>query len=235
MSRLLRFSFVFCLLATALVVVAVGQAQAGLIISGVYDAPLPGGDPKGIELTATADIPDLTIYGLETVGNGGTSNGVPDAGMPAGSLSAGEHYYVTNGDGVDFTQWFGFAPDFPSAPTAAVSHNGDDVIIVWKSGAIHDQYGETGVDGTGTAWESLDGWAYRKNGKTANGGAFDANNWTYSGANAWDGDDLADDSGTNAGSSAVMPLGTYRVPEPASIVLIGFAGLLMANRRQRKA
>ena len=27
------------------------SAQAGLIITGVFDAPLPGGDPKGVELT----------------------------------------------------------------------------------------------------------------------------------------------------------------------------------------
>ena len=200
-----------------------GAAQADLLITGVFDAPLPGGDPKGVELTATENIPDLSIYGLETVGNGGTSNGVPDAGLPAVSLSAGAHYYVTNGDGVDFTQWFGFAPDFPSAPGAAVSHNGDDVIIVYKNGAVHDQYGETGVDGTGTVWESLDGWAYRNNGSSANGGAFDPANWFFSGANAWDGDDLDDDSGTNAGSSAVMPIGSY-IPEPASFALISLGG-----------
>ncbi len=207
-----------------------GAAQADLLITGVFDAPLPGGDPKGVELTATEDIPDLSIYGLETVGNGGVSNGVPDAGLPAVALSAGDHYYVTNGDGVDFTQWFGFAPDFPSAPGAAVSHNGDDVIIVYESGVVHDQFGVTGVDGTGTAWESLDGWAYRNDNATANAGAFVDTNWSYSGPNAWDGDDGPLDDGTNAGSSAVMPLGTY-VPEPASLALIGFGGLAMLRRR----
>ena len=208
------------------------SAQANLLITGVFDAPLPGGDPKGVELTATSDIADLSIYGLETVGNGGVSNGVPDAPLPAGSLLAGEHYYVTNHDGVDFTQWFnGLVADFPSAPNAAVSHNGDDVIILYESGAVHDQFGETGVDGTGTAWESLDGWAYRNNGSLANAGAFSAANWTFSGPNAWDGADLPDDSGTNAGSSSVMPIGTYAVPEPASLTLIALGGLAMLRRR----
>jgi PEP-CTERM motif len=211
-----------------------GAAQAGLIITGVFDAPLPGGDPKGVELTATSNIADLSVYGLETVGNGGVSNGVPDSGLPAVALSAGDRYYVTNGDGVDFAQWFGFAPDFPSAPGAAVSHNGDDVIILYESGVVHDQFGETGIDGTGTAWESLDGWAYRNNGATANGGAFSASNWFFSGPNAWDGDDNVGgglDNGTNAQSSPPMPIGTY-VPEPASLALIAMGGLAMLRRRR---
>ncbi len=236
MIRLLRLHFVFSLVVASLVL-AMGQAQAGLIISGVFDAPLPGGDPKGVELTATADIPDLSVYGLEVAGNGNPSNGVPDTNLPAGSLSAGDHYYVTNGDGVDFAQWFSpLTVDLASAGNAAVSHNGDDVILLWKSGAVHDQFGVTEQDGTGEAWESLDGWAYRNNGSSANGGAFDANNWTFSGANVWDGDDGPLDDGTNALSSAPMPIGTYsNIPEPASIVLLGFAGLWLVAGTRRKA
>jgi hypothetical protein len=207
-----------------------GAAQADLLITGVYDAPLPGGLPKGIEVYATEDIPDLSVYGVETVGNGGTSNGVPDAQFPAGSLSAGDFYYLEHGDGVNFTQWFGFAPDWSLVPGSGVSHNGDDVLIIYESGVVHDQFGETGVDGTGTAWESLDGWAYRNDGATANGTAFVATNWYYSGPNAWDGDDGALDDGTNALSSPPMPIGTY-VPEPASLALVTLGGLAMLRRR----
>lgn len=238
MIRALRFRHVLGLLAAALVVlVAFGQAQASLVISGLFDAPLPGGDPKGVELTATADIADLSIYGLETVGQTSASNGVPDADLPAVSLNAGDHFYVTNGDGVDFTQWFGFAPDFPSAPTGAVSHNGDDTIILWLGGVRHDQFGFEGVDGTGMPHDTNDGWAYRNSGLSANGSAFDASNWFFSGANAWDGDDNVGggtDNGTNAESSPPMPIGTFvGIPEPTSIVLVGLASMLMAGLRRR--
>ena len=76
-----------------------GAAQADLIITGVFDAPLPGGLPKGIEVYATENIADLSVYGVETVGNGGVSNGVPDAPLPAVSLNAGDFYYLEHGDG----------------------------------------------------------------------------------------------------------------------------------------
>ncbi|MEZ6193811.1 MAG: hypothetical protein R3C45_21415 [Phycisphaerales bacterium] len=222
-----HYSTTACL---AALLMAGGAAQADLLITGVFDAPLPGGLPKGIEVYATQNIPDLSIYGVETVGNGGVSNGVPDAVLPAVSLNAGDFYYLEHGDGTMFTQWFGFAPDFASVPGAGVSHNGDDVIIIYENGIVHDQYGETGVDGTGTAWESLDGWAYRNNNSSANGGAFVASNWFYSGPDAWDGDDLVDDTGTNAGSSAVMPIGSY-VPEPASAAVMSLFALAALRRR----
>ncbi len=224
-----RCKFALAFGAIAAIGLGASQASANLIITGVYDGPLPGGDPKGVELTATANIADLSIYGLETVSNGGISTGLEEATLPAVSLNAGDYFYVVNGNGVDFTQWFGFAPDVTVAAGGAVNHNGDDVIILYESGAVHDQFGETGVDGSLTAWDTLDGWAYRNNGASANGGAFSAANWSFSGANAWDGDDGPLDDGTNALSTPPMPIGTY-VPEPASLALIGLGGLAMIRR-----
>ncbi|MDP6539346.1 MAG: hypothetical protein QF410_07345, partial [Planctomycetota bacterium] len=45
-----------------------------------------------------------------------------------------------------------------------------------------DIYGDLGIDGTGTAWEYTDSYAYRC-GDTANGGVFAATDWTIPGAN----------------------------------------------------
>ena len=45
-----------------------------LKINDVIDGPLSGGLPKAIELLATADIADLSIYGIGSANNGGGSD-----------------------------------------------------------------------------------------------------------------------------------------------------------------
>jgi plastocyanin len=45
-----------------------------LLISGVFDGPLPGGQPKGIELYVINDIADLSVYGVGSANNGGGSD-----------------------------------------------------------------------------------------------------------------------------------------------------------------
>jgi len=42
-----------------------------LVITGVFDAPLPGGLPKGIELYVINDIDDLSSFGVGSANNGG--------------------------------------------------------------------------------------------------------------------------------------------------------------------
>ena len=216
---------------------ATAAAPGSLIITGVFDGPLPGGDPKGVELYATAAIADLSIYGLETASNGGASGGAPEATLPADTLAAGEFYYVSNRDDGDFAQWFGFAANFSGPSGGAVNHNGDDVLLLYQSGAVIDSFGELGVDGSGTPWETLDGWAYRNNGVSANGGTFDAGNWSFSGPNAWDGNDHVNggsDNGTNATATPPFPAGTFQIPEPTSTLLGGLGlGLLFLLRRKK--
>jgi len=218
-----------------------GFSDASIIITGVFDGPLPGGDPKGVELYVVTTT-DLSQYAIGTANNGLGSDG-PESGSLAPSpttVTAGSFLYLTNGDGADFTQWFGFAPTITSVSGSALNHNGDDAIELFFDASaafvgaetVVDTFGDINTDGTGTAWDNVDGWAYRNNGVDANGGSFDANNWSFSGANAWDGDDLPDDSGTNALSSAPFPTGTFAIPEPNS-ALLGALSLLLLIRRQR--
>ena len=44
---------------------------------------------------------------------------------------------------------------------AAVSQNGNDAIELFKNGVVIETFGDINVDGTGTAWEYADSWAYK--------------------------------------------------------------------------
>ena len=154
----------------------------GLIISGVIDGPLSGGLPKAIELFVTADIADLSIYGIGSANNGGGSDG--EEITLSGSATAGQYLYVASeADG--FQSYFGFAPDFIGG---AANINGDDAIELFENGAVIDVFGDINVDGTGEPWEHLDGWAYRVADTGPDGATFVLDNWVFSGPNALDGE-----------------------------------------------
>ena len=68
-------------------------AASDLVITGVVDGPLSGGVPKAIELCATADVADLSIYGVGSANNGGGTDG-EEFTFPAVGVSAGTFVYV---------------------------------------------------------------------------------------------------------------------------------------------
>lgn len=183
------------------------NASGQLIITAVYDGPLSGGTPKGVELFATADIPDLSIFGLGSANNGGGTDG-QEFTFPNDSASEGDFIYVST-EIPGFSNYFGFAPDTTSG---SMSINGDDAIELFKNGSAIDVFGVLNVDGNGEPWEYLDGWAYRVSG-TAADGTFNLADWTFSGPNALDG------CSTNASCvDAVMPIGTYAAPLPIDLI-----------------
>lgn len=170
-----------------------------LVISGVYDMPLTGGTPKGVELYVIEDIADLSVYGVSSANNGSGATGTPEFTFPSVSAAAGSYIYVSS-SAAEFQTYFGFLPDHTSV---ALSINGDDAIELFFNGTVVDVFGDVNVDGTGQSWEYLDGWAYRNAGEVSNGGTFDALNWTFSGTNAVDG------CTDNATCASVFPIGTY--------------------------
>ncbi len=173
-------------------------AEDDLIITGVIDGPLSGGTPKAIELFVVNNIPDLSIYGLGSANNGGGTDG-EEFTFPSDSATAGEYIYVTTDD-TQFQSFFGFGADYVNG--AAPGINGDDAIELFTNGSVSDIFGE--IDGSNQqAWDYQDGWAYRNMGTGPDGATFAVNNWTYSGANALDGET------TNASASTPFPLGTY--------------------------
>ncbi len=179
-----------------------------MIITGVYDGPLPGGTPKGVELYVTENIPDLSIWGLGSANNGGGTDSVEYA-FPQVAVSMGDYIYITN-DSLQFIAFFGFEP---MNETNAMAINGDDAIELFKEGVVVDVYGDIDVDGNGEVWEYLDGWAVRNSGTGPDGTTFVSGNWSYSGINQLEG------GMTNAECMMPFPLESYTGGLPADVVI----------------
>lgn len=195
------------LFAAMLFLSSVVLGQSELMITGVYDGPLTGGTPKGVELYVLNDIPDLSIYGLGSANNGGGTDG-EEFTFPADAATAGDYIYVASED-VEFPNFFGFAPDYVSG---AMSINGDDAIELFQNGSVVDLYGDINLDGTGQAWEYLDSWAYRNNG-TSPSATFSVADWSIPGPNVFDGET------TNADAGQPMPIGTFD-PEGGTTITV---------------
>ncbi len=186
---------------------AVGALNAQVIIKGVFDGPLSGGAPKFVELFAVTTT-DLTGYALRNHNNGATGFTNSTDISSLGTLNAGEYAYViVTGQDDEFRTYFGLSmTDFDALNTvtgAAPNVNGDDAISLFDGTNNVDVFGVIGTDGTGEAWEYLDGWAY-KNNNTNN--AFSPSDWTFSGVNATDG------CTTNATCSSMFPSGNSVLP-----------------------
>ena len=177
-----------------------GAATNSMVITGVFDGPLTGGTPKGVEIFILKDISDLTKFGISSITNGaGTLGGTVEFPFPAGAATAGSFIYVSSEE-PGFLAYFGFAPTYV---TGVVAVNGDDAFELIENGQIIDVFGEVSVDGTGRPWDYLDGWAYRKSNTGPEGTTFTDTNWTYSGIDALDG------TTTNSTATTPFPIGTY--------------------------
>lgn len=176
-----------------------GPPTNALVLTGAYDGPLTGGTPKGIELYALQDIPDLSKFGISSITNGaGSSAGNIEYNFPADAITAGTHIYLAI-EATQFNAFFGFDPTYINA---VVSINGDDSIELYENGVIIDTFGDVTMDGSGLSWDYLDGWAYRLD-NTGPDGSFVESNWTFSGANALDGETL------NSSAATPYPIGSY--------------------------
>ena len=84
------------------------------------------------------------------------------------SVAAGVHLYVAT-ESTQFNNWFGFAPDYTDS---AANINGNDAIELFQGGNVIDVFGDINVDGSGEAWDYLDGWAYRNDNTGPDGTTF---------------------------------------------------------------
>ncbi len=176
----------------------VNVSAAQLIITGVFDGPLPGGNPKGIELFATEDISNLASYAVGSANNGGGSAG-EEFTFPGESATSGQFLYLGT-EQFEFENFFGILPDYT---TSAMLINGDDAIELFHEGQVIDTFGQIDVDGTGEPWEYVDGWAYRVDQTGPDGSTFKLEAWFFSGPDALDGETFNDDA------ISPVPVGTY--------------------------
>jgi plastocyanin/DNA/RNA endonuclease YhcR with UshA esterase domain len=177
--------------------ISFGLNAQDMIITGVFDGPLSGGTPKVVEFYVINNISDLSIYGFGSANNGGGTDGV-EFTFPAQPAVAGTFLYLADA-APNFTAYFGFNADFTDGSAGI---NGDDAVELFLNGTAYDVFGDINVDGTGTAWDYLDGWAYRNNMGTMST-TFTVAEWTYSGINATDGET------SNATAVSMFPVGTY--------------------------
>ena len=189
-----------CTLVFVLAMLPFVSGQA--VITAVFDGPLGGGTPKGVEIYFTQDVADLTRVGLSSANNGSGPTGTPEFTLPGGSVTMGQYIYVASED-ANFNLFFGFLPDFVDNAAGSVFINGDDAIELFFDGAVIDVFGDVNVDGTGQPWEHLDGWAARLPNTGPDGSTFTISSWQFSGVDALDGEM------TNATAATPVPIKSY--------------------------
>ncbi len=207
MNKNLLLTFFLFFMASAQLL---GQC-GNLYIGGVIDGPLSGGTPKGIQICASGDVADLSIYGIGVANNGGGSDG-QEFTFPAESISNGDCFWIgsnTNG----WIAWFGFEPCLTSGVAGI---NGDDPIELFCSGSLEDEFGDVALDGSGECWEYQDGWAVN-NTTSPNFGAFSCGDWTFSGPNALDGES------SNASAGTPYPSPAQTCPAVLPVTLTSFS------------
>jgi hypothetical protein len=154
-----------------------------LIITGAIDGPLTDGGsthgPRAIEVYAKEDIPDLSLYGLESVNNGAGASGV-EYNFPAQSLAAGSFFTVARrATPTYFSTYFGGSN--PDATSSVASLNGNDAVLLYYQNTLVDKFGNPDTAcNAACPWNYRDKWVRRKNGEGPST-TFDVTDWTISG------------------------------------------------------
>lgn len=173
--------------------VCVPTGSVDLELQGIIDFTVPegGSSGKAIHVVATADIADLSEYGIGVANNGGGTDG-QEYTFDAIAVSNGDHILIardlTAMENYLTTAGFNLFDEFLVASTD-ISQNGDDAIELYKNGAVVETFGDVAVDGTGEAWEYTDSWAYKNT-----LGAVWPTGWDYGGVDCTDGSTTTFDS-----------------------------------------
>jgi len=147
-------------------------SEPSLELRGVMDLTVPGGGSAGkaVHLYVTADIADLSTYGINMYSNGSESVGASTT-LPVAAPTAGQHILIVR-DAAELDAYMNASTDFDHVfeDSSVPNGNGDDVVELTMNGTSVDVYGVIGVDGSGTAWNEAgffdykDTWAYKVEG-----------------------------------------------------------------------
>lgn len=194
----MKKNYFLTLLLTFITAITFGQTA---VITGYVDGPCSGAKPRAVEIYVDGTV-DFTDWNLVRQSNGGgyTSN----ISLTALGSVTDSFVYITN-DATAFDAEFSITTNVISS--SSISSNGDDAFqITNNSGTVIDRFGQENVDGTGTAWEHVDTYYYRKDGATPNAGSFDVSNWTIGAQNLLDGQGTCN---SQAALSTLVPFGSY--------------------------
>lgn len=172
-----------------------GDVELELV--GVIDFTVPSGgnDGKAVHVVATADIPDLSVYGIGSAANGQGTDG-QEYTFDAISVSAGDHilvartpsamesYFTTDGYNLF---------DHVLVANSQINSNGNDAVELFKNGSVVETFGEIVFEGGSgnfsMDWAFQDSWAY----KNILGSVW-PDGWIYGGQQCTDGSTTTFDS-----------------------------------------
>ncbi|MDT0554601.1 choice-of-anchor I family protein [Patiriisocius hiemis] len=180
------------------------------LITGYVDSPCPGANGRVLEIYINGTI-DLTNWKVQRQSNG---NGfTTDIDLTSFSSISDAFLYVTNDETILASE-FGISSNV--LMNGNINSNGNDAFqIVNAANTVIDRFGEDNVDGAGTAWEHTDSFYLRNDMETANGGSFNAANWTFGAIDSLDGEGLCNGSTT---LSTQVTLGSF-IPSGLSFTL----------------
>jgi len=163
---------------------ATAPVESFLSLQGILDIDVSGGVGKGVHLVATADIADLSVYGLGSANNQQGTDGQEFA--LSGSVTAGQHILVTNsaadatGADVFLDGYLGASEGFDliiNGAGGALQGNGNDAYELFLNETVVETYGVTGNVGDSSQssdysmdWAYKDSWAYKVDGVWTTGG-----------------------------------------------------------------
>ncbi len=168
-----------------------------LIITGIVDGNLSGGNPKGIELYACGTV-DLSDYEVWLSANGGTFGNIA---VGWSGTFTNQFIYLSN-DASEFSTVFGSSGDFANLfIDGQVAGNGNDAFQIREAatGTVIDQVGDNSGSGVNNYQDS---YLYRVD-DTGPDGGWVASNWNIPGNNTLDPFTAPADVAAN------VPFGTY--------------------------